>query len=200
MTGDSQGLRLSGSPSDPTRGPVEAPIDPRTNLPTSIMRRHIGHLQRNEVKTCIATVHEANINLDEPSKELLRWHYKLGHIAYKKVQFLMRSGVLSTSLAQRQLHKRCCSMKKYPKCASCQYAKQTLRSSPGNTKVRVQDHRQDILRADHVHPGQCISLDHFVTSTKGRLFSSRGRTNYKNLYTGGCIFVDHASGYVYVEF
>ena len=47
--------------------------------------------------------------------------------------------------------------------------------------------------------GQETSVDHFICSTKGRLFTSRGRTKDSNLYCGGCIFVDHTSGHVHVE-
>ena len=57
-----------------------------------------------------------------------------------------------------------------------------------------------VLRQDNLLPGQCISVDHFVCSTKGRLFTSRGKTSaLERLYCGGCLFVDHASGYVHVE-
>ena len=69
-----------------------------------------------------------------------------------RFKFLMSTGVLSTSQAQRALHRRCCAMRSYPKCASCQYAKQTLRPAPGNLKTTVKD-RAGILKADHVHPG-----------------------------------------------
>ena len=36
----------------------------------------------------ISEVHETNHNLSEAEKELLRWHYRLGHIGFKKIQFL----------------------------------------------------------------------------------------------------------------
>jgi hypothetical protein len=47
------------------------------------------------MNTTITEVHEANHNLSEPEKELLRWHYRLGHISFRKIQFLFRSGILS---------------------------------------------------------------------------------------------------------
>ena len=197
LTSNSEGVSLSGSSNDLTRGQVTVELDESTNLPTSTMWRPIGHLDRRIVKACLTVVHAANGNLDDPSKELLRWHYKFGHMAFKKVQFLMSTGVLAHTQATRSLHCRCCNIRHPPKCATCQYAKQTLRPSPGSTKVTVRD-RAGILKADHVHPGDCVSVDHFVTSVKGRLFKSRGRSSYKDLLTGACIFVDHASGLVYV--
>jgi transposase InsO family protein len=57
-----------------------------------------------------------------------------------------------------------------------------------------------VLRKDHLAPGQRVLVDHFVSSTKGRLFRSRGKTNENSMYCRGCIFVDHASSHVHVEF
>jgi hypothetical protein len=63
----------------------------------------------------------------------------------------------------------------------------------------VQD-RVGALKHNDLHPGQQISVDHFVCSTKGRLFTSRGKTSDSEMFSGGCLFVDHASGYIHVEF
>jgi hypothetical protein len=43
-------------------------------------------------------------------------------------------------------------------------------------------------------------VDHFVCSTNGRLFSGFGKAKNSNMYDGGCIFVNLASGYVHVIF
>jgi hypothetical protein len=43
-------------------------------------------------------------------------------------------------------------------------------------------------------------MDHFVCSTKGHLFTSRGKTRDDEMYSGGAMFVDHASGFLWVEF
>jgi hypothetical protein len=52
---------------------------------------------------------------------------------------------------------------------------------------------------DNLLPGQRIAVDHFICSTRGRLLTSAGKTKLDDMYTGGCIFVDHASGYIFVE-
>jgi hypothetical protein len=49
-------------------------------------------------------------------------------------------------------------------------------------------------------PGQQILIDHFFCSTKGRLFTSAGKSLNSELYTGGCIVNDVASGFVHVEY
>jgi len=51
----------------------------------------------------VNTVHEKNLNLTEAEKELLRWHYRLGHVGFKKVQFFLRSGVVSKTEESRRL-------------------------------------------------------------------------------------------------
>ena len=39
---------------------------------------------------------EANQNLTPPQKELLKWHYRLGHLGLQRVQALLRSGALGS--------------------------------------------------------------------------------------------------------
>ena len=59
-----------------------------------------------------------NVNLTAPEKELLRWHYRLGHLGFKRVQFLMRTGVLARSEGQRRLHTSACKLDTTPLCAA----------------------------------------------------------------------------------
>ena len=60
--------------------------------------------------------------------------------------------------------------------------------------------RVGALKKDDLYPGKRVSVDHFVCSTKGRLFTSHGKTSESEMYSGGCLFVDHASGYIHIEF
>ena len=53
---------------------------------------------------------------------------------------------------------------------------------------------------DHLIPGQQVSVDHFVCSTKSCWLKSTGKTIASEKYTRGRLFNDHASGYVHVEF
>jgi len=70
-----------------------------------------------------------NSNLSEPEKELMRWHYRLGHPSLRRVQFLLQSGVLSCSKNKRHLHSSACKLICLPKCASCQYGKHFMESA-----------------------------------------------------------------------
>ena len=200
VTIDGKKAKLSGKASDPTRGSVIAYINPTSNIPESIAYCYgkIGNVT-DAMSGIITEVHSSNMNLNAAEKELLRWHQRLGHLSFKRIQFLMRSGVLSNSQASKTLHAAACKIAMPPKCAACQFGKQTCRTAPGQVVQGVRD-RMNILKADHLLPGQRTSVDHFVCSTKGRLFSSKGKEKDDDKYTGGCIFVDHSSGFVHVEF
>ena len=54
------------------------------------------------------------------------------------------------------------------------------------------------LKDGHLSPGAAVSVDHFESRLKGRTYDSFGKTS-SDQYVGGCIFVDHMSGYIHVE-
>ena len=55
------------------------------------------------------------------------------------------------------------------------------------------------LKTNDLFPGSSISVDHFECNPKGRLLHTFGKERVEDKYKGGCIFVDHATGYVHVE-
>lgn len=55
------------------------------------------------------------------------------------------------------------------------------------------------LKKDKMFPGQQVSVDHFFSSSKGRLIHTYGEEAESQKYMGGCIFVDHSSGLIHVE-
>ena len=194
-------LTLSGEAGNPTRGSVIARVDPRNNLPTSDAHSHKDIAKAvAALEATLINVSDANHNLSDAEKELLRWHYRLGHVGFKRVQFLMRTGVLNTSEATKRLHTAACKITHPPKCAACLYGKQHRRPAPNHrTSSQVTD-RTGVLKTGDLQPGQQVSVDHFICSTKGRLLTSKGKTPEKEMYVGGCLFIDHASNYVHVEF
>ena len=121
----------------------------------------------------------------------------------------MRTGVLSSSESMRRLHTTAarilpCDL---PKCAACQFGRQTSRPIPGRVSKAVKD-RAGILSADQLKPGQKVFIDHFVCSTRGRRIRGYGvqsgnspvRGSRTESYSGGCLFVDASTGFVHVEF
>jgi Reverse transcriptase (RNA-dependent DNA polymerase)/GAG-pre-integrase domain len=193
-------LTVSGVPGDFTRGSVTVRVDPTNNLPTCQVYSNPDSEKAIEaLSATLSVVSNANMNLSEPEKELLRWHHRLGHLSFRKIQFLMRSGVLANTKANRRLHTAACQLSSPPKCAACMYGKQTRRPASGKVTAVVKD-KDGALKRDDLFPGQRIAVDHFVCSTRGRLFTSRGKTSESEMFSGGCMFVDHASGYLHVEF
>jgi hypothetical protein len=134
---DSQ-LTLSGT-DDPTRPPIVAPVDPTNNLPTTYAHPCPPELRAPYALSALSVVGLSNTNISEPEKELLRWHFRLGHLAFKKIQFLMRTGVLGLSQAACRLHTAASKLVRPPKFAACQYGKQTCLPSPGKVSSTVHD-------------------------------------------------------------
>jgi hypothetical protein len=63
------------------------------DLPMAYLIRDKSSLQQRESMTATCAynvVAESNNNLSEPQKELLRWHFKLGHFNLAWIQRLMR--------------------------------------------------------------------------------------------------------------
>ena len=140
----------------------------------------------------------SNYNLTGAEKELLKWHYRLGHIGMKRVQWLMRQGLLSTSIKGKRLHEEASKLTQGPLCTACQYAKQRRKSQPGTTKKENKD-QSGAMKVDKLFPGQQVSVDHFVCNPKGRLLHTYGKESNSEKYCGGCIYVDHGTGLIHVE-
>ena len=193
-------LILSGIKGDPSKTCVKVNNHPKTRLPTTQGYKYNDVVELNPASiNIVSTVSSENHNLVESEKELLRWHYRLGHLSFKKIQHLMRTGVLSNTEKGRSLHTAASKIVHPPKCAACLFGKQTVRPSKAKTTTVVKD-REGILKEGNILPGAEVSVDHFVSSVKGRLFSGYNRGSDDSRFVGGCIFVDHSSSYVHVEF
>ena len=200
ITVEADHMALSAKKGTKKLGTLIANVDPGTNLPTSLVYRYnVTVLAPQAYNVTLTEVSQANLNLTEPEKELLRWHFRLGHLSFKKIQFLLGSGVVSHSESARRIHAAACKVTTYPRCAACQFGKQCRRPAPGVVATAVKD-RAGVLKQGDLLPGQRVSVDHFASSVKGRLFTSRGKTSDDSMYCGGCIFVDHASSYIHIEF
>ena len=147
----------------------------------------------------IREVSESNMNLTPPEREWLKWHQRLGHASFTTIQFLMRSGILGKSQRSKLLHTQVGKLVSPPRCAACQYAKAKRRSVPSQrTHSKIQPVSGG-LKKDQLFPGQEVSVDHFVCSTLGRLYTGYGKSSESSMYKGGAIFVDHATSFVHVE-
>jgi hypothetical protein len=135
-------------------------------------------------------VAEKNQNLTQGQKELLKWHYKFGHMGMRRVQNLLKSGAMG-----RHPLLNAASRCEVPLCASCAYGKAKRRATKTKT---AKDMAEKVLSKEVLIPGARVSMDHFIVTTSGRLFHSRGGESADKKFKGGLIFVDHASGYTHV--
>jgi hypothetical protein len=108
------------------------------------------------------------------------------------IQMALRSGYLGESQIIKAATK--CEI---PMCPTCKFAKAKRRST-GYQHTKLPTYPSSIS-SDILRPGQKVSVDHFVVKEKGRLFDSKGKTPDHVMYTGGCIFYDHASQYISVK-
>jgi hypothetical protein len=174
-------------------------VNTQNNLPTSEAYNVTDPIKAADALLSIVnTVHKQNLNLTEAEKELLRWHYRLGHVGFKKVQFLLRYGVVSKTEESRRLQTAACRLTWFPKCTACQYGKQHRRPIHGTTPSSVvKDRAHGAHKSDNLLPGHRMSVNHFIGSTRSCLLTSAGKRKLDEMYTGGgCIFVDHASGFL----
>ena len=42
-------------------------------------------------------------------------------------------------------------------------------------------------------------MDNFKVTEQDCLYPAMGKTHEENMFSGGCIFVDHAAGYIHIE-
>ena len=55
-----------------------------------------------------------------------------------------------------------------------------------------------MIKREHLSPGDCVSLDQYESSIRGRLPpQTKGKECTDEQYTGGTLFVDHASGMIF---
>jgi hypothetical protein len=95
----------NGESRDPTRGAIIAMNNSSNNLPTSQFYNQSDiNVPVEVLQTILTIVNFKNYNLSKPQKELLHWHYCLGHLHFRKIQSLMRSGMLSHTQGTCSLH------------------------------------------------------------------------------------------------
>ena len=147
-------------------------------------------------------LNEQNHNLSNPQKELLLWHYCLGHAGQHWIQDLMRKekGPVGSVSEGAFLPTKYPSTTRIepPKCAACLLAKQHRRGA-GCQTVRPKPDKEMAIRRDVTSPGSHVSTDQWVSKIPGRLPNTYGREQEHNRYHGGTLFYDHYSGYIHIH-
>ena len=152
----------------------------------------------------------ANQNLSLAQKELLLWHQRLSHAGLSAVQNLCRQRRSKNVESVGELidlrdgpclpcafdvPSTCCAGLK---CAACLNAKANRRAA--SVRPLYTAPTQDmVLKTNHVHPGDCVSLDHYQSPVLGRRIHVSGHSSTRHGYSCGTIFADHASGLIWIH-
>ena len=59
--------------------------------------------------------------------------------------------------------------------------------------------KEQEIKMDHLLPVQMVSADHYISRATGRLYHTKGKSDQSDMFSGGWIFIDHASGYVSIK-
>ena len=116
----------------------------------------------------------------DPQDELLRWHYRLGHLPFDRVKQLAAKG---------QLPKRLLTCPT-PFCAACQYGKMTKRH------WRVKGDNKGAAKIAK-YPGQIVLVDQLESTSPGFIAQLKGNLMQQR-YKYATVFVDQFSRYTFV--
>jgi hypothetical protein len=166
--------------------------------PLAFTLRHTDALSRSQ-----ELLHDLNVNLKRPQKEVMMWHYRLSHAGLGWIQDLMyvQKGDHGEESAPPIIPSKHSSTKRCDmegiKCPACLLAKQH-RKPTESKHVSIDSKKEMAIRRDAMRPGEEISGDQYVCRSKGRLASTFGKENDAMRYHGGTIFVDHYSGFTFI--
>jgi len=108
--------------------------------------------------------------------ELMRWHYRLSHLTFAKLNQLALNGEIPKKLAKITPHR----------CAGCLFG--AMNKIPWRGKITKASHEVFIA----TKPGECVSVDQ-MASTKVRFFTQMKGKLTKRSYRCATIFVNHYS-------
>ena len=163
----------------------------QSNLPVAYPK------QPATAQAYVNVIDESNVHLNNSQKQLLLLHQRIGHFNMFWLQKLMlakddQDPIITPKVSQSAT----CTV---PKCASCLAAKMKRRSSGAQKKHDCKD-REGALSVGNLKPGDAVSVDQFESTVRGRLLEqSYGKERSSLMYSGGTIFVDHASSFIFVQ-
>ena len=121
-----------------------------------------------------------DLTASDDQTELMRWHYRLGHLSFVKLKALAILGEIPKRLARVTP----------PLCAGCAFATMT--------KVPWQSKGDTSAIFTATKPGQCVSVDHMESTQVGFIAQLKGILTRRR-YRAATVFVDHFSGYKYIH-
>ena len=185
---------------------ISVSFNPHNNLPmlspvvASDSLFSFNTITQSSINESIAS--ESNQNITSNQKELLVWHWRLGHIGMNWLQSLMKQRTfVDMTGGNKTVNKAIISTKHsttskcaQPKCAGCLLGKAQCK----NIHKSKPHLREKFLSIGKLQPGDLIFVDQYVSKTKGRLLNTRGKESEHEMYNGGTIFVDAATSFTKV--
>ena len=86
-----------------------------------------------------------------------------------------------------------------PNCATCEFGKFHRLPNKVNT-IKKKNMMEQELKKDNLLPGQMVSADHYILRAPGILYHTKGKSYPTDMFSGGCVFIDHASGYMRIKY
>ena len=108
----------------------------------------------------------------------------------QRIQGLIRTGIINCSDPRASKSETLC------QCAACNFSKQT-RKTEGTVKQTIRPEKDGNLKKNQLRVGGMESTDQYVSSVRGRLPHTFGREKDHEIYSGGTIFIDEASGFMF---
>jgi hypothetical protein len=122
-----------------------------------VFRNALDSAKALALKGCVTD--KVNQNLTQIQKLALRLHFRLGHIAFQHIQWLGHQGWLGPEGVKMGT-----ATFTAPKCAACQFGKQSCTPIPGK---HVSFDESGALSKDQIHPGQHIFVDQYESRSLG---------------------------------
>ena len=149
-----------------------------SNDSTHHMKDH--QMEGNHIPPMREIEQDKDVPATTDQAELLRWHYRLGHVSFYKLRVMALLNIIPRRLA----------FVKFPKCQACCYGKQTRR--PWRTKSQPRKIKPC------TSPGECVSVDQLESSTTGFIAQLKGKLTSRR-YKCATVFVDHYSDLTYIH-
>jgi hypothetical protein len=122
------------------------------------------------------------LSCQDPHTDMLRWHYRLGHLSLQRIKRMEEVGILPKKLAQVTP----------PKCAGCLFGAMTKK--PWRNKGNKPKGVRHLAKS----PGQMVSVDQLDSNAAGFISQLKGRITRRR-YKAATIFVEHFSRMSYVH-
>jgi len=165
---------------------LEFPYNGGSNLPIMLPTKMVqmgltfedSHLLMDMGSSAFLMVgNNLNQNITASQKELLTWHWRLGHANFKWIQRLAakpRKPPEGLELPILKMKTPSVSSCPAPLCTACQMAKQS-QWSPGVTFGTSIPKKEMSLSRGKLEPGDMVSIDQYVSALPSRLPYTKGK-------------------------